>query len=134
MVKSILLVVLSVLAATTSAQLARAPERVRDAKNNSIMKSSSNTAFGRRSSSGNLRNGRGLQQSMSMDVEVPEAESSAVEEPAHDPSTCDIAHQHDCAGGKVCKIHAGGVLCNPIVTVPYFCEGECVTPSAHWWR
>eukprot|EP00578_Thalassiosira_sp_NH16_P012020 CAMPEP_0181110724 /NCGR_PEP_ID=MMETSP1071-20121207/18872_1 /TAXON_ID=35127 /ORGANISM="Thalassiosira sp., Strain NH16" /LENGTH=151 /DNA_ID=CAMNT_0023194525 /DNA_START=120 /DNA_END=575 /DNA_ORIENTATION=+ len=144
MVNSMPLFVLSIVAVTSSAQLARGPERVRDAKNNAIMKSSSNTAaFDRGSSSGNLRGERGLQQlSMSMDVEAIEYDESSVvvEEPLSDPNTCDIGHQDSCEPGKACVIPVHGIGCNPIVTVPYLCEGVCIPieqildPIEHIWN
>ena len=116
--------ILSILATTSSAQLANAPERVREAKNDAI--ASSNSEFGRRSPSVNLRkNGRVLQQTMSMEMETD------VGELAYDPNDpdlvdCDIGNQDICAPGEECLIPGLGLLCNPIATVPFFCEGKCV--------
>mmetsp|Transcript_19153 Transcript_19153/g.45995 ORF Transcript_19153/g.45995 Transcript_19153/m.45995 type:complete len:175 (-) Transcript_19153:33-557(-) len=127
MFKSMPLLILSILAATSSAQLANAPERVREAKNDAIV--SSNGESGRRSPSANLRNGRVLQQSMSMETDVDKAEEEAELLGYYplDPNLqdCDIGNQA-CPDGETCLIPHLGLLCNPIVTVPFYCEGKCV--------
>lgn len=128
MAKSILLVVLSVLAATTSAQLARAPERVRN--NNAIAKSSSknheDSAFGRKLSSG-LRGveHRELQQSMRYLQEQSMSMENIVSddiEPNFGGAKCST--NGDC-GGADCKIIIGGYLCFEHYPIEYFCSGVC---------
>eukprot|EP00578_Thalassiosira_sp_NH16_P029593 CAMPEP_0181093370 /NCGR_PEP_ID=MMETSP1071-20121207/9410_1 /TAXON_ID=35127 /ORGANISM="Thalassiosira sp., Strain NH16" /LENGTH=139 /DNA_ID=CAMNT_0023175601 /DNA_START=79 /DNA_END=498 /DNA_ORIENTATION=- len=138
MVKFTLLVV-SVLAATTSAQLARAPERVRNAKNNAVLKSSSKNheggAFGRKSSSG-LRNGgvdhRELQL-MSMDADVGETEAGGIitDDPEQNTGGADCSEQDvsSCTGGQVCVYRLNGLLCSGLLTIPFFCSGFCEDPD-----